>query len=422
MNSDTKPLRSILAYAFVALSVLLATPAKAENLRERMLREYAIQSGLVPPQETWVPQDPGLVAIGQRFFESTLLSSENDTACASCHLDRFGSSDGLPTAIGVEGQSFGRERVALDGDKLPRNALPLWGRGGKGFTTFFWDGRVSATSDGVVSQFGDMVPSDDPLVIAAHLPPLELGEMVMDRDGRFQAYEAEDVRTAMAFSDTIVTRLRQNSSLLRELSLVTSMPEQDLTFTDVSKAIASFISFNYRLKETKFHSFVFGSGRLTEQETRGGLVFYGKGQCVNCHTGPYFSDMDFHVVAFPQFGFGFNGFGTDYGRYNMTQDVEDMFSFRTAPLFNVTKTAPYSHSGSIPSLDDAIRYHVDPLAIDFPKSFTAEDRQIYARRIGAWAMDYPLTASLNQEDIDDLTAFLSTLEYDSEQPVAEISP
>ncbi|WP_341485620.1 His-Xaa-Ser system-associated MauG-like protein [Thioclava sp. GXIMD4215] len=404
------------------LCALLVNEATAETLRERMLRSYALQSGLVPPEETWVPQDPNVVAVGQRLFESKLLSSERDTACASCHLDRFGSADGLPTAIGVEGQSFGRTRVEFDGDKLPRNALPLWGRGGKGFDTMFWDGRVTRTKEGLISQFGSTPPSDDPLVVAAHLPPLELGEMVMDRDGRYQAYEAEDVATAMSFAGTIVDRLRKESPLIEQLSTATDIPAPEITFTDVMRAVASFIAFNYRLQETRFHAFVFGGGALSEQEVRGGLVFYGKGQCVSCHNGPYFSDQAFHVIAFPQFGYGFNGFGTDYGRYNMTQDPGDLFRFRTAPLFNVTRTAPYSHSGSVSSLSEAIRYHVDPLAVEPSKNFTAEDRQLYARRIGAWAADYPLTATLDNADIDDLTAFLAALEYESERPVVEIQP
>lgn len=408
-----------LALPFLFIPALLL-PVQAEPLRERMLRSYAIDAGLVPPEQTWVPQEPAKVAVGQKFFESTLLSSERDTACASCHLDRFGSADGLPIAIGVEGQSFGATRVRLDGDKLPRNVLPFWGRGGKGFETMFWDGRVAATPEGIVSQFGANPPSADPLVVAAHLPPLELGEMVMDRNGSHDRYQAEDVSTAMSFADTIVDRLRLESSLVDQLALAINVPAQDITFTHVMASVASFITFNFRLQKTRFHAFVFDSASLTEQELRGGLVFYGKGQCISCHRGAYFTDFEFHAIAFPQFGHGFNGFGTDYGRYNVTQDPDDLFRFRTPPLYNVTKTAPYSHSGSVATLEEAIRYHVDPLAFSPPTPFTPEDRQLYARRLGAWAQDFPITVSLSNTDIEDLKSFLATLEYESVQPVAEI--
>lgn len=376
----------------------------------------------MPPEETWVAHDLAVVDVGQRFFESALLSSENDTACASCHLDRFGSADGLPIAIGVEGQSFGVERARLDGDKLPRNALPFWGRGGRRFDTMFWDGRVAMTPAGLVSQFGPDAPSADPLVVAAHLPPLELGEMVMDRDGSHDNYQAEDVVTAMSFAGTIIERLCRESTLIDDLVAARGIQPAQVTYTDVMASVASFITTNFRVQETRFHAFVFDGQELAPAELRGGLLFYGKGQCISCHNGAYFSDFEFHAIAFPQFGHGFNGFGTDYGRYNVTQDPADLFRFRTPPLYNVTKTAPYSHSGSVASLTEAIAYHVDPLSFPSPGAFTPEDRQFYARRLAAWAQDFPLTATLATDEIKDLEAFLSTLEYDSQRPVAEIVP
>ena len=72
-----------------------------------------------------------------------------------------------------------------------------------------------------------------------------------------------------------------------------------------------------------------------------------------CHSGPYFSDFKFHVVAFPHLGFGVNGFGVDYGRFNATFDPVDRYKFRTPPLYNVVKTGPYGHSGSVATVEDA---------------------------------------------------------------------
>ena len=39
----------------------------------------------------------------------------------------------------------------------------------------------------------------------------------------------------------------------------------------------------------------------------------------------------------------------------------DPYKFRTTPLFNVEKTAPYGHSGSVATIEDAIAAHFDPL-------------------------------------------------------------
>ncbi|SFQ97323.1 His-Xaa-Ser system-associated MauG-like protein [Poseidonocella sedimentorum] len=402
--------------------VLLAAPntSATETLRERMLRSYALDFGLVPAEETWRDVDPVLAAIGKELFESTLLSSNVDTACASCHLDRFGSADGLPVAIGVEGRSFGAERVRLGGDPQPRNTLPLWGRGGKGFDTLFWDGRVEKLQSGEIqSQYGAAAPDDDPLTVAAHLPPLQLGEMVFDRDSRFAQYEQESTSAAAAYADTIVSRLRERSDLIAQLATRSEQAETDIDYTDVAAALASFIARNFRLGTSRFHAFVFHAAPLTSEELRGGVLFYGKGQCALCHSGPYFSDLDFHTIAFPQFGFGANGFGVDYGRYNVTQNPDDLFAFRTPPLINVTRTAPYSHSGSVAKLRDAIVYHFDPLAFFSNDGSTADDREQLARRIGLWARDYPVAATLSEREIDDLVAFLGTLETESLEKVAD---
>jgi cytochrome c peroxidase len=142
-------MNSVIKWIFAIVLVWIGSGSvEAESLRERMLRAYALDFGLVRPEDTWIEYDLPVVEVGKKIFESTLLSSNRDTACASCHLDRFGSSDGLATAVGVEGQSFGSKRVELGGDPQPRNALPLWGRGNKGFDVMLWDGRVERAEDG----------------------------------------------------------------------------------------------------------------------------------------------------------------------------------------------------------------------------------------------------------------------------------
>lgn len=408
-------------FAVLILLVVDADEAVATSLRESQLKKFALDNGFVRSEETWAEYNLELVSIGKEVFESKLLSSNRDIACASCHLDRFGSSDGLPVAIGVAGKSFGLERVKSDGDILPRNALPLWGRGGKGFTTMFWDGRVQISMDGSLhSQFGSLAPSDDPLVVAAHLPPLELGEMAdIGLEGE-STYQQEDVDAAYLFGETIAVRFREASSIVTRMAAIKNIDAASVGFSDIVSAAAHFISYNYRLKPTRFERFVFDNGPLTDSELNGGLIFYGSGQCVLCHYGPYFSDFDFHVIPMPQLGFGANGFGVDYGRYNVTQDPQDLFAFRTPPLINVGKTSPYSHSGSVADLKSAILYHIDPLAIQNDFFASRDDRQRYARQLGLWSRSFPMTVNISEDDLGDIVSFLKALEYNSEYPVLEI--
>ena len=46
-------------------------------------------------------------------------------ACQTCHLNEFGSADGLPNAVGIFGVGEGPERAFSDGRIVPRNTSRL---------------------------------------------------------------------------------------------------------------------------------------------------------------------------------------------------------------------------------------------------------------------------------------------------------
>lgn len=402
--------RSAIALVFLGA---LPTAVLAEGLRERVLRDAAMDAGLVPAIQLSIEQPEDLVEIGKLLFESRLLSLNNDTACASCHLDRFGSTDGLPNAIGTEGEGFGAARLLNGGDIVPRNVLPFWGRGGIGFDVLFWDGKVDGASGRLISQFGGEPPSSDPLVVAVHLPPAEIGEMVIDQRDT-EELQTEDIETANLLYAELAERIQSDAILGTKLAAARNRAVEDLAFIDVAEAIASFIRFNFRVKDTKLHQFVFDNAALTDQETEGGLLFYGRAGCSQCHNGPYFTDFAFHAIPFPQVGFGRNGFGVDYGRFNVTLDETDRYGFRTPPLYNVTKTGPYSHSGSIAELNDAIRIHIDPLLFVDPKTMDANDRIEYYERLRIWSRS-PLNGVVATEsEIEAIAEFLGTLSFESD--------
>ena len=97
----------------------------------------------------------------------------------------------------------------------------------------------------------------------------------------------------------------------------------------------------------------------------------------------------------------------------------DLFAFRTPPLFNVAKTAPYSHAGSVASLEEAIRYHVDPLA-DFDPGTSANDRAQYYQRLTLWAESGLGGVVFSDSDYADIAKFLGTLSFESVLPVLEV--
>jgi len=404
--------------AALALALTIV-PASAEGLREKVLREAALDAGLMRVETLNIPVDPALAEAGRLLFQSRSLSLNHASACASCHLDRFGSADGLPVAIGAGGRGEGAARMAGGGDVVPRNTLPLWGRGGEGFDVLFWDGKVSVGPDGaVLSQFGPAAPSDDPLTVAVHLPPVEIDEMLSDSRTN-DVLEQESVATAETVYAQLAQRIAADPEFGPELASAREKDVSELEFRDIAAALAAFIRGNFALQPTRFHRFVFESEALTDQELAGGLLFYGKGGCAGCHNGPYFSDLAFHAIPFPQYGFGRNGFGVDYGRFNVTLDPADRGRFRTPPLFNVAQTGPYSHSGAVSSLREAILAHVDPLAQIDGKTMSPPRRAEFYQRLAAWT-DEPLQPIfLDALELDALEAFLGALSFMGGTPIAE---
>jgi cytochrome c peroxidase len=259
-------------------------------------------------------------------------------------------------------------------------------------------------------QFGDLAPSDDPLVVAAHLPPVEIKEMVRDDDAA-EALRTGTVETARQVYAEIEQRVQADPDLSGALIRAYGFAREDIRYLHVAESLAAFFRDRFRLHSTRFHEFVFGDDTLTEQETAGGIIFYGRGRCAACHNGPYFSDLAFHAIPLGQFGRGRNGFGVDYGRFNVTLDPADLYKFRTPPLYNVAKTAPYSHSGFEFDLGNAIRSHVDPLAAVDVTDLDGASRAEFYRRLARWTQEPVYGVELNDNDIGELMAFLGTLSF-----------
>lgn len=391
------------AFIFLALSGSALADAKIE-----ILRKAIISNGLKPVEARRPLSETA--EIGKLIFESKALSLNGNISCQQCHLDEFGSADGIPLAVGVSGQGKGAERTQSAYRFLSRNSLPLWGRGEPDFRTFFWDGRVDKASGEIISQFGDTPPSEDPLVVAVHLPPVETVEM-LEIDTVVDQLRNEDLETANQLYALITEHLKKKEPLIAaRLAKASGGTVEKISFVDVATAIAVFIRENFQLRESKLHRFAFSGEELSSDEILGGLLFYGKARCSACHTGSHFSDMQFHTVPIPQLGQGRNGFGVDYGRFNITHHPNDIYRFRTPPLWDVSNTSPYGHSGSVKKLENAIRAHFDPLALIDLKTMDALQRHELYKKIMASRPNLLSISSLSENEVSALEAFLRLLD------------
>jgi cytochrome c peroxidase len=108
------------------------------------------------------------------------------------------------------------------------------------------------------------------------------------------------------------------------------------------------------------------NGKLSEAATRGKAVFEGKALCVNCHSGPFLTDMRAY------------GVGTA-GPY----EPKDMKLYTTR-LNELYRNAPYLHDGRTADLKEVITI------------YNKEDK-------------HGKTTDLTPQEIDDLVAYLKSL-------------
>ncbi|GAA4006599.1 cytochrome-c peroxidase [Deinococcus rubellus] len=124
---------------------------------------------------------------------------------------------------------------------------------------------------------------------------------------------------------------------------------------------------------------------LSAQQVRGLDLFFGKADCFHCHTGRDFSDERPHNNAILLFNL-------DTGRAEQTEQDGDVGKFITPSLRNVGLTAPYMHDGSFKTLKQVVEHYNDG-------GEPNPNADPLIRPLG-----------LSEQDIDDLVAFLTSLD------------
>ena len=119
---------------------------------------------------------------------------------------------------------------------------------------------------------------------------------------------------------------------------------------------------------------------------------------MNCHYGAILSDGKFHNIGLSFFGRKLQ----DFGRYELTQDIEDVGKFKTPSLLGVSKSAPYMHTGTFPNLTGVLNMYNAGFPVSVPKG--KENYQLLPKTD-------PLIKRLDltREEISALEAFLRAL-------------
>ncbi|WP_108814783.1 cytochrome-c peroxidase [Loktanella sp. Alg231-35] len=396
----------------------------------------AVADGLPVPltNADFAPVDAAEARLGQLLFFDPILSGNRNVSCATCHHPAFGTGDGLSLGLGDGGIGLGTQRVAdpqnMPEQRIPRNAPALFNLGAHEFTVLFHDGRIEVDPD---RPGGLRTPLDADMVTGfASLLSAQTMFPVLSADEMAGHYSENDVSQAVRRGvitgpggawDIIARRVAGIPAYADDFAVVydhVDDPDQ-ITFADISNAIAAFMAVEWRSDTAPFDAVLRGEASLPEPAATGLALFYGAANCASCHSGPFLTDHQFHAMGAPQIGPGksarFESHARDEGRFRVTGDSADLYAFRTPSLRNVTLTAPYGHAGAHSDLRAFVAAHVDPQtglvsynidAATLPDLPVDDLRGMDDASAIAQAVSYQ-GPQIGADEIDALVAFLASL-------------
>ena len=336
---------------------------------------YAVNLPSPPTEQDFRPVDENIIELGRLLFFDKVLSGNRNISCATCHHPRFGTSDGLSLGIGEGGHGVGTDRVPGIGKarikkRVPRNSLGLWNLGAVDQTILMHDGRISEAGtyeNGFNTPAEEWLPAgfNDLLAVQAIFPLIAQFEMAGNLNEN-EVIGAVHDRVDYAWP-IIEERVRQIQGyrLLFVKSFAHIEYPSEISIVDIGNAIGAFVNHQWRSYDSPFDDYVKGNrNALTDKQIRGLALFFGEGQCANCHSGKWFTDNHFYALGLPAFGPGrtrrYNDISRDLGRMAESDDLDDIYRFRTPPLRNVELTSPYGHNGAFKTLEGMIRHHLNP--------------------------------------------------------------
>ena len=262
------------------------------------------------PEPADNPGTEAKIELGELLFYDPILSTDKAVACATCHSEIWGMSDGLALSIGVDG--VGPTGPGREGPNVTRrNAATLWNVAYR--PLLFADGRVASLEAQVLG----------PLHEAKEL-------------GREPAAVVADLAAIPEYAQRFGAAFPGDS--------------KPVSILDLQRAIAAFERAMVTDRSPYDHYVAGDAGALSEAAVHGMNLFAEVG-CASCHVPPLFESSRF-------FDRGIAPLDSvvDDGRQEVTKDPADHRAFRVPTLRNVRETGPYFHTGAVLTLEDAVRH------------------------------------------------------------------
>jgi cytochrome c peroxidase len=287
---------------------------------------WALPDDIPPPiVPTNNPITAAKVELGRHLFYDKRLSANRSTACATCHIQTKGFTDGKAFSSG------------LFGDLTTRNSMNL-------------------TNVAYNQNFTWANPLNTRLEHQARLPLF--GEMPPEMG-------------LTGSEPNVIEQLKNDETYQQLFKGAFSAQHDPFNFVNIINAIASFersiLSF-----DSPYDKYLRGEiDAISAAQKRGMQLFFSeRTECFHCHGGFNFSDSSVHKNAtqtaehFHNNGlYNVDGKGaypkSDRGLFDMTSHQGDMGKFKAPTLRNIAVTAPFMHDGSIATLEGVLTHYIN---------------------------------------------------------------
>ncbi|MGK0269659.1 MAG: cytochrome c peroxidase [Cocleimonas sp.] len=361
--------KHVIIFLFL-VSSLSANAQSWSDTEIQKLQNFSIKSlkSIDDPSNRYL-NNQNAIDLGKSLFNDTRLSSNDKVSCSSCHLEEYAFTDNKKLAIGLR-EGF-------------RNTSTLLNIGQQHW--FFADGAKDSLWTQALSSIENPAEQNFTRMEMMHL---------ISTDQYYRQQYQRIFGTKLLKQTTLNTyplKAGPNAKLKDLIAWKKLNREQrqkvNLVFTNIGKAIASFVS-TIQSKPSRFDSFIdeltekSESTHLSISEQRGLRLFLSQESgCINCHSGPLFSNKTFHDI-----GTGIPG--KDNGRSEVIESlVRDEFNclskysdakpdqctelnyinrnkhqlngaYKTSTLRSIGKTAPYIHDGRFDDLNEVIKHYI----------------------------------------------------------------
>lgn len=375
-----------------------------------------LEAFIIPDSDQYdkIPQDPlnplnsEKVQLGKLLYHETGLTMPGLTgrsgtwSCASCHQAGAGFKSGNAQGIGDGGEGYGwrgeMRTVAFDladpslVDHQPVSSPAILNVAFQ--DVVLWNGQFGNSQGSVNSNVDSdklMTPGTPKATNALGFSGIEV-----------QALAGSIVHRLLMGPGSLLTTNDQYIELVEQAIEASPDFEQRPLMEVAALSVAAFER-TILSNKAPFQQWLKGDREaMSEEEIAGAKVFFGKGQCSGCHSGPAlsspvnataqqmfmavgFSDLDaYNVIQ------GEVAEDVRLGRGGFTGDEQDNYKFKIPPLYNIVQSDFLGHGSSFNSVREVVAY----------KNYAVPQKQID----NLDPRFVPL--NLTTDEINDLTSFL----------------